>query len=197
MAAEVECQDYLFLPISDPLSPGSDTPIYPPFRMNFLHDIESVWWAFTWIFLYHTDTTTENAGHSFDDQWNQFQLAFPGTVGRISRRNFFTSINKLQSNCKAVLSKTCYDVCYHIPHFAKALLDGYRKAEANYPLLALDNILLEDMHGKAAEFLRGAQERAGVIELRPLPNVLKQKRPRPGDETSPPPKYEGKKPRRD
>ncbi|KAG2127699.1 hypothetical protein DEU56DRAFT_915674 [Suillus clintonianus] len=201
MAAEVEMQDYRFHPIRDLppicdiLSPDTDFPIDPPFRMNFLHDIESVWWTFTWIFFYHTNTTTENAGHSIADQWNQFRLAFPGTIDRVSRYYFFTNLIQLQSNCRAFLSKTCHDVCFYIPYFAKAIQDGYRKAEANHSVLALDNILLEDMHGRAAEFLRCAQERAGVIELCTLPNFLKQKRPRPGDETSPPPKYEGKKPR--
>ncbi|KAG1741246.1 hypothetical protein EDB19DRAFT_1907946 [Suillus lakei] len=197
MAVEVEKQGYHFLPILNPRPRGTRLPTRPPFRMNFLHDIESVWWAFTWIFFYYTDTTTANAGHCFDTQWQQFQLAFPGTVGHISRRDFFTCIETLESSCNTVLSETCFDVFSDIPHFAKALHDGYRMAEAEYPSVVLSDTLREDMHGKVAEFLHGAQERAGVIELCPLPNVLKQKRPRPGDETSPPPKYKGKKPRHD
>jgi hypothetical protein len=197
MALEVESQKYLFFPTPDPVPFDTGLPLKLPFRMNFLHDIESVWWAFTWIFFYHTDTEAANAGHSFDAQWEQFQVAFPGTVGRTSRRDFFNDLRELHMSCKTVLSKTCFDVCRYIPHFAKALQDGYRKAEANYPSLALDDTLLEDMHGRAAEFLRGAKERAGVIELCPLPNFGKQKRPSPGDETSPPSKNQGKKPRHD
>ncbi|KAG1778826.1 hypothetical protein EV702DRAFT_1195842 [Suillus placidus] len=198
MALEVESQGYYFLPPLDPLPFDTDLPIAPPFRMNFLHDIESVWWTFTWIFFYHTDTNTAKApaDHSFDvhSQWTQFQLAFPGAIGQISRRDFFTLIRHLQSSCKDVLSKTCFDVCCHIPHFAKALQDGYRKAEANYPELALDNTLLEDMHGRAAEFLRDAQERAMDINLSPLPDLLKQKRSRPESESSPL-ENRGKRPR--
>ncbi|KAG1768275.1 hypothetical protein EV702DRAFT_1282403 [Suillus placidus] len=197
MAVEVESQDYLFLPIIDPPPRGTRSPINPPFRMNFLHDIESVWWAFTWIFFYHTDTTTANAGHCFDTQWNQFQLAFPGTVGHASRQNFFTHIPTLHKSCNTVLSETCLDVFCDITHFAKALHDGYRMAEAQYPSVVLSDTLREDMHRRAAEYLRDAQERAGVIKLCPLPNFRKQKRPSPGDETSPPPKNQGKKPRRD
>ncbi|KAG2338830.1 hypothetical protein BDR05DRAFT_1003910 [Suillus weaverae] len=198
MALEVESQKYLFLPTLNRLLLDTDLSIDPPpFRMNFLHDIESVWWAFTWIFFYHTDTQTVNAGHSFDTQWKAFQLAFPGTVGQISRHHFFTQVIELQVSCKTVLSKTCFDVCHRIPFFALTLQDAYRKAEANYPLLALDDTLLEDIHREAAEFLRDAQERARDIELRPLPTFLKQKRPRPGDETSPSPKDQGKKPRHD
>ncbi|KAG1795217.1 hypothetical protein EV424DRAFT_1496644, partial [Suillus variegatus] len=62
MAVEVENQTYLFRSITPHLRPlGKRKPHdssllrNPPFRMNFLHDIESVWWAFVWIFFYHTD----------------------------------------------------------------------------------------------------------------------------------------------
>ncbi|KAG1884537.1 hypothetical protein F4604DRAFT_1648223 [Suillus subluteus] len=200
MAVEVESQQYHFWPEkSDPSSPGRDSldtdlPLDPPFRMNFLHDIESVWWAFTWIFFYHTDTDTTSANHSFDvhGQWKHFQLAFPGTVGHISRRDFFTKYRALKTTCKNSLSKTCRDVCRRLPHFARTLQNGYRRAEAEHPLLALDATLLQDMHKEAAGYLDYTQQRASGIELCPLPNLLKQKRPRPGDETSPPPK---KKPR--
>ncbi|KAG2029091.1 hypothetical protein BDR03DRAFT_1018911 [Suillus americanus] len=110
----------------------TNLPLHPPFRMNFLHDIESVWWAFTWIFFYHTDMDTTNANHSFDAlhaQWKQFQLAFPGMVGHPSRQEFFIFVDELQTVCDDVLSETCRDVCDCIPHFAGTLQDGYRKAE--------------------------------------------------------------------
>ncbi|KAG0704652.1 hypothetical protein DFH29DRAFT_848599 [Suillus ampliporus] len=195
MAVEVESQNYLFFPEPDTFT--FDTPLKPPFHMNLLHDIESVWWAFTWTFFYHTDTETANAGHSLDTQLKEYHSAFPGTVGQTTRYQFFDNLRELHTTCQTVLSKTCYDVCRHIPHFAKALRVGYRKAEANYPSLTLDDTLLKDMHGRAAEFLRDATERAGDIELCPLPNFRKQKRPSPGDETSPPSKNQGKKPRHD
>ncbi|KAG2125306.1 hypothetical protein DEU56DRAFT_825606 [Suillus clintonianus] len=198
MAVEVENQNYLFPPTIDPPPLGSSL-ITPPFRMNFLHDIESVWWAFTWIFFYHTDTTTANAGHRFDTQWQQFQLAFPGAVGLTSRQDFFTHFPTFYNSCNTVLSKTCLDVFYLIPHFAKALHDGYRMAEAEYPSVVLSDALREDVHKRAAEYLDDAQTRAGLhqIKLCPLPNLLKQKRLRPGDETSAPPNNQGKKPRND
>ncbi|KAG1870556.1 hypothetical protein C8R48DRAFT_771007 [Suillus tomentosus] len=190
MAVEVESQSYLFIPRhARRLDP-------PSFRMNFLHDIESVWWAFTWIFFYHTDTTTENADHSSDSQWKAYQVAFPGFVCQTSRRDFF--VYNRQKKLENFLTKTCFNVCGPIiPDFADALIDGYDTAEATFPSLALDDALLNDMHTKAAAYLNDAQGRAGGIELCPLSNLLKQKRPRPGDETSPPPKNQGKKPRRD
>jgi hypothetical protein len=164
--------------------------------MNFLHDIESVWWAFTWIFFYHTDTTTENADHSSDAQWKAYQVAFPGFVCQTSRRDFF--VYNRQKKLENFLTKTCFNVCGPIiPDFADALIDGYYTAEAKFPSLVLDDALLNDMHTKAAAYLNDAQRHAGGIELCPLSNLLKQKRPRPGDETSPPPKYQGKKPRHD
>jgi hypothetical protein len=195
MALEVESRQYLFFPEPDTFT--SETPRDPPFRMNFLHDIESVWWAFTWIFFYHTDTETANAGHSFDTQWEHFQLAFPGTLNHALRHLFFTKLGKLHTRCQTVLSKMCYDVCQQIPDFALALLAGYKEAEANYPSLALDDTLLGRIHGRAAEIPRDAGGRAGDIELCPLPNFRKQKKPSPGDETLPPSKIQGKKPRQD
>ncbi|KAG1771899.1 hypothetical protein EV702DRAFT_1033892 [Suillus placidus] len=162
MAVEVENQKFLFRSSSRTLRPlgrrkphDSSLPRNPPFRMNFLHDIESVWWAFVWIFFYHTDTITATApaDHSFDAQWTQFQLAFPGAICQSSREHFFTNSETLQSICDAVLSETCRDVCDCIPHFAATLQDGYRKAEATYPLLVLDHSLLEDMHKDAAVYL--------------------------------------------
>ncbi|KAG2074902.1 hypothetical protein BDR04DRAFT_1171595 [Suillus decipiens] len=97
MAVEVEHQAYMFTP--DKLvsvNPHDSGPPDPPFRMNFLHDVESVWWALVWIFFYHTTATTVG-DHSFNAnlQWEQFQLAFPGVIGRSSRQNFFANSRKL------------------------------------------------------------------------------------------------------
>ncbi|KAG1719065.1 hypothetical protein EDB19DRAFT_2030564 [Suillus lakei] len=191
MAVEVETQGYLFFP------PGACLLDEPSFRMNFLHDIESVWWAFTWIFFYHTDMDVANVDHSFDAQWKEYQVAFPGFVGRTSRRDFFLHIRRLRKKLDHhLLTKTCFDVCkYIIPDFATALQNGHRESEANYPSLALYDALLEDMHKQAAEYLNDAQQRASGIELYPLRNLWKQKRPRSGDETSLLPQNQGKKAR--
>ncbi|KAG1886859.1 uncharacterized protein F5891DRAFT_1081400 [Suillus fuscotomentosus] len=190
MALEVESQSYLFFPRqARHLDP-------PSFRMNFLHDIESVWWAFTWVFFYNTDMDATNVDHSSDAQWKAYQVAFPGMVGQTSRHHFFLYTRRKE--LENFLTKTCFNVCGPIiPDFADALIDDYDTAEATFPSLALDDALLNDMHTKAAAYLNDAQGRAGGIELCPLSNLLKQKRPRPGDETSPPPKNQGKKPRRD
>ncbi|KAG1764592.1 hypothetical protein EV702DRAFT_1051270 [Suillus placidus] len=130
MAVEVESQEYLFSPRH------AHHRHQPSFRMNFLHDIESIWWAFTWILFYHTDKKTANADHSFDAhaQLKEYHSAFPGTVGQTSRRDFFLRTGKLQTKLENLLSKTCFNVCSHIiPDFAHALQDGYDKAEANFP----------------------------------------------------------------
>lgn len=78
------------------------------------------------------------------------------------------------------------NVCKNIPRFAQTLRESYETAESKYPLLALDDSLLEDMHRKAAEYLDDVQQNAGDIELCPLLN-LKQKRPQEEGETSPTP----------
>ncbi|KAG1829965.1 hypothetical protein EV424DRAFT_1343856 [Suillus variegatus] len=190
MAIEIEYQEYFFLPRAS-LPPAStsldaDLPLLPPFRMNFLHDIESVWWVYTWIFFYHTDTITANSNNSFDvhAQWRQFQLAFPDAIFQGTRLNFFTQIRGLQWTCKSILSDRCSNVCKNIPHFAQTLQDSCETAESKYPLLALDDSLLEDMHRKAAGYLDDAQQSAGDIKLCPLPKLLEQKRPREEGEPS-------------
>ncbi|KAG1754765.1 uncharacterized protein EDB91DRAFT_1213895 [Suillus paluster] len=189
MAVEVETQGYLFFP------PGACLLDEPSFRMNFLHDIESAWWAFTWIFFYHTDMDAANVDHSFDAQWKEYQVAFPGFIGRTSCQDCFLRTGRLRKKLDHhLLTKTCFDVCkYIIPGFATALQNGYRKVEANYPSLALYDTLLEDVHKQAAEHLNDAQQHASSIELYPLCNLLKQKRPRSGDETSLLPQNQGKK----
>ncbi|KAG1847467.1 hypothetical protein C8R48DRAFT_731452 [Suillus tomentosus] len=167
MAIEVERQMYMFQPRIPPPPRDADVVSLPPFRMNFLHDIESVWWAYTWIFFYHTDTITANSSDSFDvdAQLRQYQLAFPGAISRETRRDFFTRIPELQRTCESVLSDRCLDVCHNIGHFASTLQDSYEKAEKKYPSFMLDDSLLEDMHTKAAEYLDDAQKEAGDIKL--------------------------------
>ncbi|KAG1809747.1 uncharacterized protein HD556DRAFT_1280479, partial [Suillus plorans] len=196
MAIEVEHQQYLFQPLVPPPTYGdTDVPSPPPFRMNFLHDIESVWWAYAWIFFYHTDTITANSNDSFDvdAQLRQHQLAFPGAIGQTTRRDFFTRIQRLQSTCKSILSDRCFKVCDNLALFAYTLQASYLKAEADHPLIVLDDSLREDMHAKAAEYLDYAQKEAGDIKLCRLFNLLKQKRPREEGETSPTPDNAGKR----
>ncbi|KAG2099618.1 uncharacterized protein F5147DRAFT_839417 [Suillus discolor] len=198
MAIEVERQKYIFQPRSTASGRtlrATNLPPPPPFRMNFLHDIESVWWAYTWIFFYHTDTITANSHDSFDvdAQLRQYQLAFPGAISQETRRDFFTRITELQRTCESVLSDRCLDVCHNIGHFASTLQDSHEKAEKKYPSLMLDDSLREDMHAKAAEYFDDAQKEAGDIKLCRLFNLLKQKRPREEGETSPMPDNAGKR----
>ncbi|KAG1908852.1 uncharacterized protein F5891DRAFT_29959 [Suillus fuscotomentosus] len=197
MAIEVERQMYMFQPRIPPPPRDADVVSLPPFRINFLHDIESVWWAYTWIFFYHTDTITANSSDSFDvdAQLRQYQLAFPGAISRETRRDFFTRIPELQRTCESVLSDRCLDVCHNIAHFASTLQDSYEKAEKKYPSFMLDDSLLEDMHTKAAEYLDDAQKEAGDIKLCRLLDLRKQKRPREEGEMLPMPDNAGKRTR--
>ncbi|KAG1829939.1 hypothetical protein EV424DRAFT_366945 [Suillus variegatus] len=189
MAIEVEHQQYLFQTLAPPPPPDADVPPLPPFRMNFLHDIECVWWAYTWIFFYHTDTITANSNNFFDvdAQLIQYQLAFPGAIRQETRRDFFTLTTELHNTCRSILSDRCFKVCKNIAQFAYTLQASYEKAEKKYPSLMLDDSLLEDMHAKAAEYLDDAQKEAGDIKLCRLLDLRKQKRPREEGETLPMP----------
>jgi hypothetical protein len=156
--------------------------------MNFLHDIESVWWAFAWTFFYHTDMETANSYDSnslnVHAQRNQYHIAFPDTIDNTSCRDFFTDTVRLQRMCKNFISTVCWKVCGDISLFANNIQENYRTAEANYPLLALDDDLLEIMDEQAAGHLCRAQCRAGDIGLCPLHDLLNPKRSRPKNETS-------------
>ncbi|KAG1847456.1 hypothetical protein C8R48DRAFT_731412 [Suillus tomentosus] len=194
MAIEVEHLKYIF-PRTPPPPGDTDVVSLPPFRMNFLHDIESVWWAYTWIFFYHTDSITANSSDSFDvdAQLRQYQLAFPGAIRQQTRQNFFTLTIQLHNTCRSILSDRCFRVCKDIAQFAYTLQESYEKAEKKYPSLILDDSLREDMHTKAAEYLDNAQKIAGDIKLCRLFNLLKQKRSLEEGETSPTPANAGKR----
>ena len=60
----------------------------PPFRMNFLHDLESLWWAAIWVLFHHTDANppTEDP----DGQLVYFDQALPCAIGQAFRHDFFT-----------------------------------------------------------------------------------------------------------
>ncbi|KAG9310746.1 hypothetical protein JVU11DRAFT_9352 [Chiua virens] len=190
MAVEVEYQGYLFQPsiasrsiYHDPLgiiSPDASSTIRtrPSFRMNFLHDIESAWWAFAWVFFYHTETTSVH--HPFDAQWNEFQKAFPGAIDHTSRQNFFMNSARLEE-ALGTLSDACQPFCSNILFFAEVLKQSYRKAEKPYPELALD-VLAYETHDKAFNYIQDAQSKAGSIVLQPLPEALNNKRKRTGPE---------------
>ncbi|KAF9225611.1 hypothetical protein BS17DRAFT_553782 [Gyrodon lividus] len=206
MALEVENQEYLFQP---PGASGNDYPdplgtipadfvccTFPSFRMNFLHDIESVWWAFVWVFFYHTNTP--DMGYSLDEldaQWTQYQMAFPGAIGQSSRQNFFTNDGVLRRACHT-LSAACRSVGVGgIVFFARALLESYREAEKLYPSLVLDASLLEHTHEMASAYLEHAQKlaKAGGIILCPVPVLRNQKRTISEVETSPTPQARKKR----
>lgn len=186
MPVEVEVQDYLFIPEDTDLPDKK-----PGFRMNILHDIESVWWAFAWTFFYYMDKDC----HPVDlaAQQRKFQAAFPGTVYRATRQNFFISRLSLNAACNT-LSRMCKLVCSELPTFAATLRKSYRKAEESYPMINIDDILLEDVHGKASSYIEDSLVKAGDIRLCPVHTLLGNKRPKEEHEASPTPSPKTKRP---
>ncbi|EGO23169.1 hypothetical protein SERLADRAFT_471972 [Serpula lacrymans var. lacrymans S7.9] len=79
MAVEVDAKGYLF---------STDEGEEPPFRMNGLHDMESVWWTLIWVLFYYTDQNHPTV--DLVNQWNTLQAIFPSVLGRTSRLVFFT-----------------------------------------------------------------------------------------------------------
>ncbi|EGO05190.1 hypothetical protein SERLA73DRAFT_44551 [Serpula lacrymans var. lacrymans S7.3] len=170
MAVEVDSKIYLFEPDNDE---GEGE--CPPFRMNGLHDIESVWWTSTWVLFYYTDQNHPTV--DLVNQWNTLQAIFPGVLGRTSRQHFFTYF-KL-SRCKAI-TKTCEPVSKFLGEFAGHLRNAYRSAEESYPIIKLEGIL-EGIHRETAKNLINVHKQyvhgdASNVILCPLHRFLPRKR---------------------
>ncbi|KAF8422302.1 hypothetical protein L210DRAFT_3315472, partial [Boletus edulis BED1] len=85
MAGEVEAQRYIFVP--QPEAKVKDDHLNsPPFHMNFLHDLESHWWASMWFLLYHTDVNSPTEYPS--QQLNCFNQVFPFVIAHMSHHYF-------------------------------------------------------------------------------------------------------------
>ncbi|EGN91666.1 hypothetical protein SERLA73DRAFT_80231 [Serpula lacrymans var. lacrymans S7.3] len=144
MAVEVDAKSYLFITqgySEKPLRP-------PPFRMNGLHDIESVWWILIWVLFYYTDQNHPTVDSV--NQWNTLQAIFPGVLGRTSRHNFFIQFLWMD-NCE-MIAKTCEPVSKFLRQFAYHLQKGYRTAEESITIIKLDDAL-ESIHRETAKNL--------------------------------------------
>ena len=105
MAIEVESQGYLF-PLDNTNSIIELLMIYNNvlssttkgsssgslFHMNFLHNLESLWWATLWLLLYYTskDCPTED----LEGQQQSFDNAFLSSIALASHLAFFNTNTK-------------------------------------------------------------------------------------------------------
>lgn len=174
---EVENRRYMFAPQG---LQGLDAEMAPPppFRMNFLHDVESVWWSFAWVILYHTDAARKQGDNSPGDPHKQLALfheAFPGKVGTASRTLFFEKTRDLRFNCNGALAQSFDKIHPRLPYFAMDLREkGYQVAQENPPSVVLNDSILEAVHGMAKEHLTAARQLAGDIQLCPLSDLMKR-----------------------
>ncbi|KAG9308919.1 hypothetical protein JVU11DRAFT_11379 [Chiua virens] len=176
MAIEVEQQRYLFTPDLDYRKASEEPP--PPFRMNYIHDLESHWWAAMWILFFHTDKNSPPG--NIDDQLRTFEEAFPSVIGTSSRQNFFRD-TYIHGEAYKLLSTTCQCKagCGSIFDLAKTLRQFYQQAEISFPTVKLDENLVVEMHRKVqaayAETVDWLQK-SKDITLQPLHKVSGQKR---------------------
>lgn len=156
MAIEVECQGYLFLPDSY-LPPKSDTSSLPnvttidispsvplpPFRMNAFHDLESLWWAVTWVLFRHTDKKTPTT--RAQAQLDFFNQAFPGKIGQVSRQQFFIQ-SQILTSAYDTLSTTYGEKSDMFWRLATLFKYWYRRVEREHSCLPLRGDHLMAMH---------------------------------------------------
>ncbi|KAF8547849.1 hypothetical protein OG21DRAFT_1607222 [Imleria badia] len=161
MAVEVEVQHYAFLPKHN--TSGEMV----PFRMNYLHDIESQWWAAMWMLLYHAaDPASPN--HDITAQLTCLRQAFPPSNYRQTRLLFFQHPASFQAF--RVLSAAYRDACSPIVSLAFHIQECHLKAEKDYPEIRVDENLLVDVHKHASDAYSGSLEkisRSGIA-LTPL-----------------------------
>lgn len=178
LAVEVESQRYRFCPeVRYPvarLALMSEEP-KPPFRVNFLHDLESEWWTAMWILFYHTDGNSP--AEDLDAQLECFNKAFPPMTGLVSRSHFFTLSSVLQEAYQS-LSPTYRNGCFSFIALAFHLRKFYERAEKTFPVLSLDDDLLEDAHKQVSQAHSDVIEelKGSNVYLQPLCRVLRRKR---------------------
>ncbi|KAI9462725.1 hypothetical protein HD554DRAFT_1444130 [Boletus coccyginus] len=159
MAIEVESQAFLFVPddLNVPLKLEDLT-----FRVNFLHDLESLWWAAMWVLLYNTDED-QPAGETQLDWFNE---AFPPSIMSASRHLFFT-LSRHPVAAYRSLSNTYRDQSEPVIRLARSLRDHYKEAEKSSPpspetVLEPAHKTVSDAFSVVAERLKGSN-----IRLRP------------------------------
>lgn len=73
MACKVLQMKYAFCSKADTWPPeimSTGVEVLVPFRTNFLHDLESVFWSFTWVLYCHTDTNNHTS--NLDSRLREF-----------------------------------------------------------------------------------------------------------------------------
>ncbi|EGO28868.1 hypothetical protein SERLADRAFT_366534 [Serpula lacrymans var. lacrymans S7.9] len=168
MAVEVDAKCYLFITWGY----GEKLLSTPPFRMNGLHDIESVWWILLWVIFYYTDQNhpTVDPGN----QRNTLQAIFPGVLGQSSR---------------LMVAKTCKPISKFLRQFASHLQESYWTAEESIMTIKFEDTL-ESVHRETAKNLLNvhnayAHEDASNVILCPLDRFLTRKRSNSEVQTSP------------
>ena len=140
--------------------------------MNYLHDLESQWWAIMWILLYHTDKDSPSG--NLYAQLECFNKAFPPAVAQTSRQFFFVASPPRQKAYNT-LSTTYNTRCKSVFNLALELKDAYVVAEKSYPDVRVDKKHLKIIHAKVSEAYDEAIEllKSDHILLQPLCNAMK------------------------
>lgn len=172
MAVEVDAHDYLFFTATR-RAEGEAV-----FRANFLHDFESVWWAFAWVLFYHTDKTS-NDKQKAKLQHDAYKTAFPGWSG--ARHVFFIGGSTLSKACRT-LCDACQPLFDDFWSIRTALHDHYRLAEISHPKIDASPELLESAYGAVSTPLQHAVDLASDVELCSVADILVSKRSRSDDQ---------------
>lgn len=143
--------------------------------MNLLHDLESLWWGAIWILFYHTDT--DSPAEDLDAQLKYFNQAFPRAIAQGSRQIFFTKFTQFLA-AYGTLSTTYRFKCAAVLGLGVVLREFYGKVEKSFPLLLIDDNLLQNVHKEVSDAYFDALKQLSDsnIRLQPLHELREMKR---------------------
>lgn len=170
MACEVLQMKYAFRSKADTWPPQMLTEVMVPFRMNFLHDLESVFWSFAWVLYRHTDT--DNQTSNPDGRLREFRNLFPGSFGQ---RLLFLRYDVLQA--RHILADDFGETAWCLAHIAYWLVDGFTAVEKSYPqIIVKDDCVIKHTHeGIQLAFSEALQSTRSDIRLISVSEISKKR----------------------
>lgn len=112
----------------------SHSPPTPPFRNNFLHDLESVWWIAI-LALYNNDDVDNRSNNRqiCDRRRYVWDRLFPQPFQGSERTIFFENPSWCYSKAIEYLPQDFHKIARHLAHMSISIRLGYVRAEVLLP----------------------------------------------------------------
>jgi hypothetical protein len=176
MPVEVDSQAYTFLPVS-PVSSDfliQETPPLPPFRQNYLHDLESIWWIAAFILFCCRDKSeeeewSEQEAHQVTEQLQVVHQMFPRVLHSASRHRIFT-VSSVFTHLIKHLPSAFLPVASRLDGARGVLVERYMIAEAGS---VIDEAAFIGIDQQMIDVLGLARTLSGQTQLFSLFEVVK------------------------